>query len=274
MSADGLKTPTKKRRVESNETPNKRKINMTKASDEYFEFKEEREIDGVMKRFYTCTICKKELNCTSNSNKTSHLSMHKDVIAQIRFSEESIERKRLKLILDCVEMVAVNGRSFTHLFDSALHSMIADKLDELKSAGQQINLNDPGLPEIKECLRKMAEKAKKKIADEIVDRPLSLLCDIVTKRGRSLFGFSLQYIANGKHRIRSIGMVHLTSSHTGQYLASLIANRLSEYGVEKDQLLTVTTDNGANMIKMIKDIREMKFSIGQSENTANAQEPV
>lgn len=194
-----------------------------------------------MKRFYNCIICNKEINGTKDSNKWAHLLIHDEVNSKLHNLDESIERKRLKLILDCVEMVAVNGRSFSHLYDSALHSMISETLSELKSAGCQVNLNDSNLLEVKESLRRMSENAKKKIADEIKDRPLSLMCDIATKHGRSIFGFSLQYIVNGKHRIRSIGMIHLTSSHTDKYLAAVIANRLADFGVQKDQLMTVTS---------------------------------
>lgn len=243
---------------------------MTKIAGEYFEFKEEREIDGVLKQFFTCNICKKEINATNNYGKTSHLqNLHKDVYAKLQTPVESIEQKRLKLILDCVEIVAVNGRSFSHLLDSGLQSMINEKLCELESAGRQFNLNDEKHCEVKDCIRRMSENARQKIADEIKDIPISLMCDIATKHGRSLFGFSIQYVANGKHRIRSIGMIHLDKSHTGKYLASLIAKRLKEYGVVKDQLLTITTDNGTNMIKMIKEMRKMEYTVDRLENTAN-----
>lgn len=285
MSTDnGFKTPTKenslnfgtptKRKTEACDTPSKRiKINMTQLAEEYFVFKEEREVCDEMKRFFTCTICGKDINGTKNSNKVSHLNSHKDVIAKMRIPQESIERKRLKLIMDSVEMVTVNGRTFSHLQDSALHSMISERLCELQSAGRQVHL-DADFAEVKDCLRRMSENAKQKISEEIKNRPLALMCDIVTKRGRSIFGFSLQYILNGKHRIRSIGMIHLESAHTGKYLATLIANRLNEFGVTKNQLLTITTDNGSNMIKMIKDIRQLNFAslppknIEPSENTA------
>lgn len=284
MNTDnGLATPTKEKRVEFG-TPNKRKcgtpcntpnkknkINMIQLAEEYFVFKEELEIDGELKRFYTCTVCNKPINGTKNSNKTSHLMGHKDVYAKLKIPEESIERKRLKLIMDCVEMVTVNGRSFNHLLDSALHSMISERLSELESAGRSVHLNDSNLKEVKECLRRMSENAKKKISDEIKNCPLALMCDIVTKRGRSIFGFSIQYILNGKHRIRSIGMIHLDESHTGKYLANLIAKRLTEFGVINDQLLTVTTDNGSNMIKMIKDIRQLKLAIASSENSGPSE---
>lgn len=277
---DSQKTPTKrnstncdtptKRKNASCETPSKKKkINKTKVAEDYFVFKEDREVNGVMKRFYNCIICNKEINGTKDSNKWAHLLIHDEVNSKLHNLDESIERKRLKLILDCVEMVAVNGRSFSHLYDSALHSMISETLSELKSAGRQVNLNDSNLLEVKESLRRMSENAKKKIADEIKDRPLSLMCDIATKHGRSIFGFSLQYIVNGKHRIRSIGMIHLTSSHTGKYLAAVIANRLADFGVQKDQLMTVTTDNGANMIKMIKNIQEITYTVDRSKNTTN-----
>lgn len=131
MNTDnGLATPTKENRVDFG-TPNKRKCgtpcntpskkkkpNATQVAEQYFVFKEEKIIDGELKRFFTCTVCNKDINGTKNTNKVSHLGCHKDVYATLHIPEESIERKRLKLIMDCVEMVTVNGRSFSHLAES------------------------------------------------------------------------------------------------------------------------------------------------------------
>lgn len=109
---------------------------------------------------------------------------------------------------------------------------------------------------MKNCLRKTAQNIREKISIETKDRPISLMVDIVTKHGRSILGFSLQYIVNGNHKIRSIGMIHLDASHTAVYLAELIVNRLNEL------------DNGANMLKIVRDIRNMEFNMpcGQLNN--------
>ena len=96
--------------------------------------------------------------------------------------------------------------------------------------------------------------AREKIPTEVKNRVLSLMVDIVTKRGRSILGFSVQYVLNGKHTVRSIGMIELYESHTGVYLADVIVKRLKEFCIELHQVITITTDNGANVLKMIRDL--------------------
>lgn len=79
------------------------------------------------------------------------------------------------------------------------------------------------------------------------------MVDIVST-SRSILGFSIQFINNGKHVIRSIGMIELKESHTGVYIAKLITDRLKELDIKLNQIVTITTDNGANVLKMVRDM--------------------
>ncbi|XP_031632090.1 uncharacterized protein LOC116346285 [Contarinia nasturtii] len=133
-------------------------------------------------------------------------------------------------------------------------ALLEDKLKELESAGKGINLKDPHLREVKDFLQNVADKVRQKIKTETNNRAISLLCDIVTKRGRSIFGVSLQYIVGGKVTIRSIGMIELKDRHTGAYLAELTTKRLNDFDIDLPQIITITTDNGSNVLKMIRDI--------------------
>lgn len=244
--------------IETQNTPNKKKkVNVSQSAKEYFELSQKRIVNGEEKQFYRCIVCKREINGTHVGNLSSHLSSHKDIFPKICEPNASTEEKRQRLLLDCVEMVTINARSFSHLYDSALHSMLKPILDELESAGRKLNLTDPHLTEVKDCVRDISQKVCEKIRCEIQNRPLSLMIDIVTKRGRSLLGFSLQYIINGKLKVRSIGMVQMKAAHTAIYIADLIVSRLNELGVSLHQILTITTDNGANMLKMVKDMQQI-----------------
>lgn len=52
-------------------------------------------------------------------------------------------------------------------------------------------------------------------------------------------------------------MIELKKSHTGQYLAEEIIKRLNELGIDLKQIITITTDNGANVLKMIRDMENI-----------------
>lgn len=225
----------------------KRKVNRTEKSLEYFTFSHEKN----SKHFYICKICHHKFNGTKQSNLSIHLqNKHPEVL----INDNSIEYKRKKLLLDCVELVSVNGRAFRCLNDSAILNMNESVLIELKSEGIELNLRDPHLYEVKSEMKSIYEKIQQKISNEVTGRMLSLMVDIVTKRDRSIFGTSLQYMIDDSVKIRSIGMIELEKSHTGLHLAGLVIGRLNLLGINLEQIHTVTTDNGANVLKMIRDM--------------------
>lgn len=82
------------------------------------------------------------MNGTKKSNLTSHLRSHPDIFVEVCRENQMIETKRLKLLLECVELVGVNGRPFRCLNDSAIHCMNENVLNELKKAGRELNLRD------------------------------------------------------------------------------------------------------------------------------------
>lgn len=184
-----------------------KKVNLIACSRRYFgESEAITDENGVTKKWYTCKECQTKLNGTYPSNLVSHLKTHKELFAKTT-EDKSIEEKRAKLLLGCVEFVAVDGHPFRHLNGSGFLSIIVDTLKELEKAGQAINLTDPHLNEVKEMLHKTAKSVQKKNCEELHNRPFSLMVDITTKRRRSILGISAQFLVDGKHKIRSIGML-------------------------------------------------------------------
>lgn len=243
------------------QSPSKvRIINRTEYSRQFFTFLGEEKVveKGVEKfsKFYECNVCKHKLNGTKPSNLSCHFQIHRNLYSKLDSLDESIEQKRLKLLFDCVEIVAINGNAFRRLSDSGLLSMISNTLDELKAAGRGINLKDEHLTEVKCFMQDIAEKMKVKLSDEMNNRPVTLMADITTRIRRSIFGVSAQYIHNGVHKIRSIGMVELIDTHTGTHLASVTRKLLEKYSVNGRQLISITTDNGANVVKMVRDVEQ------------------
>lgn len=228
----------------------KRKINITGKSKPYFNLVSE-ENGKIM---YQCILCNKPVNGTKSSNLSGHLKTHPDKYAELCSDKSIIEYKRLKLLLDCVELVTVNGRAFKCLNDSAIHCMNEEVLSELRNSGRALNLVDPHLIEVKNELNSIAHEIRERIGQEVNRRAVSLLVDIVTKRGRSIFGVSVQYILNKIVKVRSIAMINLEESHTGKYLAELLHQRLTKLGIDVRQAITITTDSGSNVLKMVRDV--------------------
>lgn len=249
----------------------KRKIDLSGIVS-FFEAPETRKNNaGVDKRFYKCKECKKEINGTKSSNLTEHLKHHHELHSQI-YENDCIEKKRTKLLLDCVEFVAVDGNPFSKINGSGLLSMLEKTLNELKQAGRSVNLTKPHLYEVKEMLRQTAENVKQKIREELKARLFCLMVDITTKRRRSILGVSVQFIVNGKHVIRSLGMLELDESHTGEYLATVILGLISEYGATAHQVIAITTDNGSNVVKMVHDVTTLMTLIETNRRTESNRE--
>lgn len=89
--------------------------------------------------------------------------------------------------------------------------------------------------------------------------------------------YSIQYILNGELKVRSIGMIELLQSHTGKYIAKMIIKKLKEFGINLKQITTETTDNGKNVLKMVRDInhhlQEEIEKCKQSSSISNRTEP-
>lgn len=210
---------------------------------------------------YTCKLCNNVLCAKKNTNLTNHLNTesHKTVFStKIKKNNlaDSLQIKRLKFMQYLVELVTINKEPFTLLSKSGFLNIVEDKLREFNEAGIGIDLYNKNCVEVKNHLNDTANKMRQKIKNEVMDKTFSLSADIVTKNNRSIFGVFMQYIHDGEHKIRCIGMRELTQPHTGKYLCTEINKCTEEFGFKKNQVITITTDNGSNMKTLVKSMNE------------------
>lgn len=242
------KTPQKRKRAEDS---------IGSRAVKYFNKISETNLADDSSKTHICVTCHTQINGSKEWNLAQHLQKcHIDIYQEIIGDKDTPEIKRLKFLQNCVEIVCVNGRPFASLLDSGFQKIVQNTLEELRTAGCPINIAHQNLPEVKDHLHKTAQQIQYEITKETQNRPLSLLVDIVTRQDRSICGFSVQYVLNGERKIRSVGMVELLQSHTGIYIAEIIVGRLKEFGIELKQIITITTDNGPNVLKMVRDIND------------------
>lgn len=77
---------------------------------------------------------------------------------------------------------------------------------------------------------------------------------------------------DSKIAIRSIGMVHLTKSHTSRYLADEILKRFALFGMSTLQLASITTDNASNMTAMIDRFNEAYNEENADNDSGNSED--
>lgn len=182
----------------------------------------------------------------------------------------SLPQKRLKFIQNSVEIVANNGRSFKHLEDSGYKKMIEEKMDELVATGYGEGLNGPHFTAIKAQISYLADEIKKQITEDVKDKYVSLMIDFATKHHRSIMGVCLQYYSNAQIEIRSIGMLQMHCSSTSEHTLKVLFELLKSFGIEKSRVVSVTTDNAANLSLMVKMLNEtVERENKNDENGAN-----
>lgn len=228
-------------------------------------------IDNTAKK-YVCNICKKELSGRKLNNLISHFKVdrldHKDIyISEILgIDEKHILVQREEFIHSAVELVTINSESFALLSKSGFRNGHQLQLHRFRSAGCPVNLSDEHVYEIKEKVRTTAKQIKELIKSETCHKIVSIMVDSATRNGRSIYGVSLQYKHNGVLKIVAIGMRELKQSHTAIHLADVLLKILAEYEIALKQVLSITTDNGSNMLAMVKEVEhillEMRDGIG------------
>ncbi|GLV46433.1 hypothetical protein CBL_20772 [Carabus blaptoides fortunei] len=97
---------------------------------------------------------------------------------------------------------------------------------------------------------------------------ICLKIDAATRLDRSMLGLNIQFIKHGKIMLRTLGIKELKERHTAEYLKEIILKTLKEYEINYTQIYSITTDNGANMIKTVNLLQQ---SDEMAEN--NEQEP-
>lgn len=104
---------------------------------------------------------------------------------------------------------------------------------------------------IRESIEKRASAVKKCIIRAAKTKILSLMIDIATRYNRAVLGISICYMDEGKIVIRSIGMTPLHFSHMAENIFNMIKQKLLEYEISLDQVISATSDNGKNIVKAV-----------------------
>lgn len=211
---------------------------------------------------YKCLIGKycKIQNGNHEQNLVNHARTHKEWYEENIDTDPQIKKAmpvmRLEFIQRCTEIVTTNKAPFAALNWSGLRKLNEETIRTLTDAGYGVGLNPPKCRAVKEHIKHLTSEIIAQIKREVDGKFVSLMVDTAKKYHRSILGINLQFMLDSKIAIRSIGMVHLTKSHTSRHLADKILERLSLFGISTSQLISITTDNASNMTAMIDRFNE------------------
>ncbi|KAF2904456.1 hypothetical protein ILUMI_01717 [Ignelater luminosus] len=160
---------------------------------------------------------KQETASSSNSKNTTVKQRKLEDLYNIKISTSE------KLLTNaCIELVTVNGRPFSIMDDSGFGKIIEPII---KGLGMKTGLSSE---RIKSLMSNEAQLIRKNISDCVKDKLISLKVDAVTRLDRSFLG---------------------------EYLKEVIFNTLESYKINVNNIYTITTDNGSNMLKAVKKLR-------------------
>lgn len=199
--------------------------------------------------------CIKPLSGKKLFNLVIHVKTHKEFYRK-HFEVEAaqllnIQAQRLHFIQCCTAIVTIDGNPFTTLSKAGFINLNAEKLQLLTSAGYGEGLGAPHHRAIKDQIKYLSAEIINQIKSEVKGKLVSLMVDTATKYQRSILRVSLQFHLDSSIALRSIGMVHLKSSHTAHYIAEKIFDQLKLFEIKVSQIISITTDNASNMTAMI-----------------------
>ena len=87
---------------------------------------------------------------------------------------------------------------------------------------------------------------------EVEGKLVSLKVDVATCRDRSILGVNLQFIGEGKIRIRTLAMKKVKKNQVGFYLKTVYDEVNEQYGIKSNQIYSPTIDKGASMLKCVR----------------------
>ncbi|KAH7950162.1 hypothetical protein HPB49_020339 [Dermacentor silvarum] len=135
----------------------------------------------------------------------------------------------------CVELVTRNGRPFRLIDDSGFRKIIDPVLKALSAKLQR--------------LLRTRSRNKPNAREKKFENRLKIDCE--SRLDRALLGVNVQYAENGKLILQPLTMKELFNIHIAEYLTSQVKSTLSRYDLSVAQVYSVTTDNGANMLKAV-----------------------
>lgn len=180
--------------------------------------------------------------------------------------------QRLKLIQSLAEIVTVNGQPFSDLSASGFIKVNAEKLQALTDAGYGIGLKPPKYPAVREHIGYLATQVIEQIKMEVKGKFVSLMVDTASKYQRSILGINVQFMTGPNVVIRSIGMMHLNKSHTAKHISEKIFEQLKMFDIQKNQLISVTTDTARNMTAMIDRFNAMPVDDAEDESVSESEQ--
>lgn len=220
-----------------------------------------------------CLLCNKVIKAHIGNIKRHYAAIHK----QIKTSEEenqsppsSSKKRKIQYatlnmnkdeFLKCILKTVTQMHMPFSCFDNENFQKLLQPWTECY--GSKFNSKSIG-----SLINDMAKSLRCEISSEVGKKYVCLKLDIASRMERSIMGINIQYInKNFEVIVHTIGMVELFERHHSHYLKAQVLEILEKFNIHINQIYSITTDNGANVIKTSKLLQE--FAESGIENDEN-----
>ena len=232
---------------------------------------------------FQCMVEDKENECRSRipklktgsaaSNLKRHLGRHHSDIAQ-KVDELEKETKSRKRKLDDSQRAissflpkakrAATGFISENEFKLAILKMLAYDGVPLTffqsegfkmlngSAAESLGIS-LGNAAIRSMLMEKAEEERKKLCDSLKGKLVSLKFDAATRLRQNFLGVNVQFWCEEDGLVvRTLAVVDTDADHSATHTRDLVTQVMTNFQLEKNQVLACVVDNAANMTKTVK----------------------
>lgn len=147
-----------------------------------------------------------------------------------------------------IEATTVNGLPLSVFEKSGIAKLVSPILCKLG-----ISLNQKT---VRSLILQACDRKVENIKNEFCDRLVCVKTDLCTRRGRHFLGINFQSVIKGNLRVVTAAVEEMTSRATAAEIRRTLVDCLKKLGICEQQIYTLTTDNGSNVVKAGKLMQE------------------
>ena len=95
--------------------------------------------------------------------------------------------------------------------------------------------------------------------------------DACTRHRVNYFAINVRYVDDWRNITKTLAIKDTEAQHSSNFLKQLVNNVLKDYGIQKEHVLCIVTNNASNMLSMVKKINERPKEDSSSTKEFEAQ---
>lgn len=186
----------------------------------------------------------------------------------------NIDISASQIMSGILEMITVNDRPLSIVNDSGFIKLMSPLTEAINRQGFQRDNLIINMQNMHTQISIEAGKIRSQITEDVVNRLISLKLDCVTGHNCYILGVHIQYVKDCKIIIRTLGILPLKKTYTGESLAEEIINVIKLFQINVEQIYSVTTDNGNTMEVPNVKVEQNKSQSQDIESSKNVLIPL